>query len=80
MNRDRSFNCTNIEKLRPNAVTWGVFPGAEIKQPTIVDPISFQAWSEEAFDLWVEKWGKLYEQGSRSRKVCYYNIHAFLMF
>ena len=80
VNRDRSFNCTNIEKLRPNAVTWGVFPGAEIKQPTIVDPISFQAWSEEAFDLWVEKWGKLYEQGSRSRKVCYYNIHAFLMF
>ena len=69
VNHNRTFNCTNIEKLRPNAVTWGVFPGAEIKQQTIVDPISFNAWSGEAFDLWTESWGKLYSPDSKSRKV-----------
>ena len=26
------------------AVTWGVFPGKEIVQPTVVDPESFQVW------------------------------------
>lgn len=26
------------------AVTWGVFPGKEIIQPTVVDPVSFQIW------------------------------------
>lgn len=67
INHDASFNCTNIEKLQPVAVTWGVFPGCEIKQPTIVDPISFRAWSEEAFGLWREQWAKLYEPGSKSR-------------
>ena len=67
INHDASFNCTNIEKLQPVAVTWGVFPGCEIKQPTIVDPISFRAWSEEAFGLWREQWAKLYEPGSQSR-------------
>jgi hypothetical protein len=25
-------------------VTWGVFPGKEIIQPTIVEAISFMAW------------------------------------
>ena len=35
INHDASFNCTNIEKLQPNAVTWGVFPACEVKQPTI---------------------------------------------
>lgn len=69
LSHDGLFNCTNKEKLGPNAVTWGVFHGCEIKQPTIVDPISFQAWSEEAFGLWKESWGKLYEPESESRKI-----------
>jgi methylenetetrahydrofolate reductase (NADPH) len=34
------------------AVTWGVFPGAEIQQPTVVDAASFRAWKDEAFALW----------------------------
>jgi len=33
-------------------VTWGVFPGQEIQQPTIVDTASFLAWKDEAFQLW----------------------------
>ena len=48
VNHDGSLKCTNNEKLQPNAVTWGVYPGCEVKQPTIVDPVSFRAWSEEA--------------------------------
>ena len=69
VNHNGTFNCTNIEKLQPNAVTWGVFPGCEVKQPTIVDPVSFRYWSEEAFALWTKQWGNLYESGSKSRKV-----------
>ena len=35
---------TNADTLSPIAVTWGVFPGKEIVQPTVVDPISFESW------------------------------------
>lgn len=35
---------TNCDELQPNAVTWGVFPGKEIVQPTVVDPESFKTW------------------------------------
>ena len=35
---------TNTHSDGPNAVTWGVFPGKEIVQPTIVEAISFMAW------------------------------------
>ena len=43
--------------------------GTEIIQPTVVDPVSFKAWKDEAFSLWEEQWGKLYEEGSPSRQV-----------
>jgi len=35
---------TNTRSEGPNAVTWGVFPGREILQPTIVEAVSFMAW------------------------------------
>ena len=35
---------TNANVYSSNAVTWGVFPGSEILQPTVVDPIAFQFW------------------------------------
>lgn len=35
---------TNTTTQGPNAVTWGVFPGKEIVQPTVVEAISFMAW------------------------------------
>lgn len=38
-----------------NAVTWGVFPGREIIQPTVVDSSSFLAWKTEAFELWMSQ-------------------------
>ncbi|GAA6016781.1 hypothetical protein JCM11491_001805 [Sporobolomyces phaffii] len=45
----------------PNAVTWGVFPGAEVIQPTIVDSTAFQAWKDEAYELG-HQWAMLYSQ------------------
>lgn len=35
---------TNCSQDSSIAVTWGVFPGKEIIQPTIVDIVSFQVW------------------------------------
>ncbi|KXX79788.1 Methylenetetrahydrofolate reductase 1 [Madurella mycetomatis] len=57
---------TNAESEAPNAVTWGVFPGKEIVQPTIVERISFLAWKDEAFQLGTE-WARCYEAGTPSR-------------
>jgi len=69
VNNSGRVNFTNIRNKRPIAVTWGVFPGREIMQPTIVDPIAFNQWRTEAFGLWTEQWGKLYEPDSCSRKI-----------
>lgn len=43
--------------------------GKEVEQPTVVDPVSFMVWKDEAFDLWLTEWGSLYEEGSTSRQV-----------
>jgi len=69
VNNSGRVNFTNIKSKRPIAVTWGVFPGREIVQPTIVDPIAFNQWRTEAFGLWTEQWGKLYEPDTSSRKI-----------
>lgn len=73
---------TNAESESPNAVTWGVFPGKEIVQPTVVDPVSFLAWKvsvftvklvlisslkDEAFELWAE-WARTYAEGSPTQE------------
>lgn len=50
-----------------NAVTWGVFPGREIIQPTVVDPVSFRAWKDEAFGLWVSQWAATYDKDTVRR-------------
>lgn len=59
---------TNTHSEGPNAVTWGVFPGKEIVQPTIVEAVSFIAWKDEAFELGVQ-WAGLYPPESESRKL-----------
>ncbi|CCI49003.1 unnamed protein product [Albugo candida] len=51
------------------AVTWGVFPGREVLQPTIVDTSSFGAWKDEAFELWQTQWATLYEKDSETFQV-----------
>ncbi|RHY89364.1 hypothetical protein DYB35_007802 [Aphanomyces astaci] len=46
---------TNSPGPSVTAVTWGVFPGKEIIQPTVVDTASFAAWKDEAFELWLSQ-------------------------
>ncbi|KAI1399485.1 methylenetetrahydrofolate reduct [Hypoxylon fuscum] len=57
---------TNTPSDGPNAVTWGVFPGKEIVQPTIVESISFLAWKDEAFRLGID-WAHCHDANSPSR-------------
>lgn len=54
--------------IGPNAVTWGAFPGKEIITPTIIEEVSFRAWSEEAFGIWAE-WQRVYGPRSQSAKL-----------
>jgi len=56
------------------AVTWGVFPGKEIIQPTVVDPGAFLVWKDEAFGLWKTQWASLYAEDSVSAKLIH-KIH-----
>lgn len=69
LNASGSENHSNSCSLSPNAVTWGVFPAKEIIQPTVVDPVSFPIWKDEAFELWHSQWAKIYDEGSVSRQV-----------
>ena len=59
---------TNAPGDGPNAVTWGVFPGKEIVQPTIVETVSFLAWKDEFFRLG-QDWANCYPSSSPSRYV-----------
>lgn len=62
---DKSGNlATNCNDDDINAVTWGVFPGEEILQPTIVEKTSFLAWKDEVYQLF-DEWAKI----SKSNKV-----------
>ena len=57
---------TNAPSDGPNAVTWGVFPGKEIVQPTIVESVSFLAWRDEAFRLG-QDWAHCFDANTPSR-------------
>lgn len=59
---------SNAAGEAPNAVTWGVFPGKEIVQPTIVETISFLAWKDEAFSLGLD-WAHCHSVSSPSRRL-----------
>lgn len=59
---------TNTQHDEPNAVTWGVFRGKEIIQPTIVEAVAFIAWKDEAFELW-NRWARIYERESESAEL-----------
>ncbi|CAH1773146.1 unnamed protein product [Owenia fusiformis] len=68
INNNGEEDYSNCDSMEPIAVTWGVFPGREIIQPTVVDPIAFKHWKDEAFGLWQESWGHIYPDDSVSRK------------
>jgi hypothetical protein len=38
-----------MEEGAANTVTWGVFPGKEIVQPTIIEEVSFLNWKVNTF-------------------------------
>lgn len=79
INKTGSETYTNCHNHVPIAVTWGVFPGREIIQPTVVDPISFTVWKDEAFGLWYEQWGKLYSEDSESYKLIQYICNNYYL-
>ncbi|KAJ2804833.1 methylenetetrahydrofolate reductase (NAD(P)H) met13 [Coemansia guatemalensis] len=45
------------------ALTWGVFPGRAVVQPTLIDKMSFLAWRAEAFQTWRE-WATMFPADS----------------
>lgn len=59
---------TNVEPHGLNAVTWGVFPGKEVAQSTIIEEKSFRAWRDEAFAIWGE-WEMLFPARSATRNL-----------
>lgn len=59
---------TNAPSEGPNAVTWGVFPGKEIVQPTIVETVSFLAWKDEFYRLG-QDWANCHSSASPARYV-----------
>ncbi|CAO3644302.1 unnamed protein product [Mucor hiemalis] len=67
-NKKGDFSTNVFDPEDQNAVTWGVFPGKEITQPTIIEKASFEAWKEEAFDLWTE-WEEEYPPNSKSQLI-----------
>ncbi|KAJ6618807.1 methylenetetrahydrofolate reduct [Mycena sp. CBHHK59/15] len=58
----------NVPEDGRNAVTWGVFPGQEIAQTTIIERESFLSWKDEAFSIWSE-WASFYKPQSDERKL-----------
>merc|ERR1719261_2306803 len=65
VNKSEDVKSNNPDDRCVNAVTWGIFPGKEVVQPTVVDTQSFMAWKDEAFELWHE-WGQIYDKASPS--------------
>jgi methylenetetrahydrofolate reductase (NADPH) len=57
-----------MDEKAQNAVTWGVFPGKEIVQPTLIERANFESWNEEAFGLWTE-WEKKYAPDTDTAKL-----------
>ncbi|KAI9446165.1 methylenetetrahydrofolate reduct [Lactarius indigo] len=59
---------TSMQLTERNAVTWGVFPGQEIVQSTIIEQESFITWKEEAFSIWTN-WASQFPPGSQERQL-----------
>lgn len=59
---------TNSKDDSANAVTWGIFPGQEVLQPTIVEKVSFLAWKDEVYRI-AEEWSSIFEEGGESKNI-----------
>lgn len=58
---------------KANAVTWGIFPGREVLQPTIVEKVSFLAWKEEFYRI-LEEWKLTLQQSNEFDSVNLLNV------
>eukprot|EP00941_MAST-03F_sp_MAST-3F-sp1_P004166 g4166.t1 len=70
---DRAGNSYANHSETATAVTWGVWPKSEVKQPTVVDPVSFLSWKDECFALLLT-WAQIYPEESTSSDLIY-NIY-----
>ncbi|AAS50537.2 AAR170Wp [Eremothecium gossypii ATCC 10895] len=48
---DDNLASNHPDDTQANAVTWGIFPGREVLQPTIVEKASFLAWKDEFYRI-----------------------------
>ncbi|KAH3681624.1 hypothetical protein WICPIJ_007414 [Wickerhamomyces pijperi] len=51
---------SNTKDDSANAVTWGIFPGQEVLQPTIVEKVSFLAWKDEVYRI-AQEWSTIFD-------------------
>ncbi|KAJ1914580.1 methylenetetrahydrofolate reductase 1 [Tieghemiomyces parasiticus] len=51
-----------------NVLTWGIFPGKEVVQASLVDRAGFLSWKDEAFQVWQE-WARLYPPTSQTSQL-----------
>uniref|UniRef100_A0A0N4Z4M7 methylenetetrahydrofolate reductase (NADPH) n=1 Tax=Parastrongyloides trichosuri TaxID=131310 RepID=A0A0N4Z4M7_PARTI len=58
----------NYNGTNPIALTFGIFAGSEVAQPTVVDPLSFRVWKDEAFDVF-NIWASIYPENSKCREI-----------
>jgi methylenetetrahydrofolate reductase (NADPH) len=75
----KGISFTNCKTSDVVAVTWGVFPDSEIKQPTVVDRESFRVWKDEAFSLWLSEWASIYPKGSESHSLCHRIYNSYFL-
>lgn len=59
---------SNTRDDSANAVTWGIFPGNEVHQPTIVEKVSFLAWKDEVFRI-LHEWSGIFGPESEAKTV-----------
>lgn len=59
---------TNMAPDETNAVTWGVFRGAEVVTTTIIEAQSFKTWKKQAFDVWND-WAESFERDSEPQNL-----------
>jgi methylenetetrahydrofolate reductase (NADPH) len=59
---------SNTKDDSANAVTWGIFPGNEVHQPTIVEKVSFLAWKDEVYRI-MQEWSGIFDANSQAKKI-----------
>lgn len=57
----------NMKDGEVNAVTWGIFPGREVIQPTIVDADAFMIWKDEALNIFQNTWAVIYKPAKNEK-------------